>query len=300
MKYWNTFTGSFIEYAAYLYDEIRYPAWNNYFYWLIGISLFFFLAEWFYPWRKHQRKIRQDFWMDAFYMFFNFFIFSLIGYHAVSNVFVQGFNDFLASFGVRNNVAVEINTWPVWAQLLTLFVARDFIHWNVHRLLHRVPFLWEFHKVHHSVKEMGFAAHLRYHWMENVVYRTIEYIPLGMIGFGIGEFFLVHIVALSIGHFNHSNIKFRLGPLKYILNNPQMHTWHHAKDWPERYRHGVNFGISLSIWDFLFRTAFLASDAEKAELGIDQDDFPTSFWRQSLHGFKSKKASALPVEEEAG
>ncbi len=30
-----------------------------------------------------------------------------------------------------------------------------------HLLGHKVPILWEFHKVHHSVEQMGFAAHLR-------------------------------------------------------------------------------------------------------------------------------------------
>ncbi|PTB90563.1 hypothetical protein C9994_17185, partial [Marivirga lumbricoides] len=198
-------------------------------------------------WRKNQPRIRKDFWLDAFYMFFNFFLFSLVGYYAFSNVFVQLFNDFLAIFGITNLVAFEIQTWPVWAQLLTLFILRDFIHWNVHRLLHRVPWLWEFHKVHHSVEQMGFAAHLRFHWMETIVYRTIEYIPLAMIGFGIQEFLLVHLFALSIGHFNHSNIRVPLGPLKYLFNNPQMHIWHHAKHLPVK--HGVNYGISLSIWD---------------------------------------------------
>src|SRR5690349_20391831 len=137
MKYWNTFLNSFGDYPAYLYHEIRYPAWNNYFYWLIGISLFFFLLEWFFPWRKAQSRIRPDFWMDGFYMFFNLFLFSLIGYHAISNVFVIALNDLLASIGIHNVVAIQINTWPAWAQLLTLFVLRDFIHWNVHRLLHR-------------------------------------------------------------------------------------------------------------------------------------------------------------------
>jgi AraC-like DNA-binding protein len=62
--------------------------------------------------------------------------------------------------------------------MLLLFLVRDFVQWNVHRLLHRAPRLWEFHKVHHSVQQMGFAAHLRYHFMENIVYRTLEYIPL--------------------------------------------------------------------------------------------------------------------------
>ena len=76
---------------------------------------------------------------------------------------------------------------------------------------------------------MGFAAHLRYHWMENVVYRVLEYIPLAMIGYGITDFFIVHAFAIVIGHFNHSNLRLPLGPLKYVLNNPQMHIWHHAK-----------------------------------------------------------------------
>lgn len=290
MKYWDTFINSFRDYALYLYHEITSPSRNNYFYWLIGISLFFFLLEWFYPWRKDQPRIRQDFWQDGFYMFFNFFLFSLIGYNAVSNIFVLAFKDFLETFGIKNLVAIEISSWPDWTQLLTLFIVRDFIHWNVHQLLHKVPFLWEFHKVHHSVKQMGFAAHLRYHWMENVVYRMLEYIPLAMIGFGIQEFFLVHIIALSIGHFNHSNIRINLGWLKYILNNPQMHVWHHAKEWPEKYPYGVNFGISLSLWDFLFRTAHITKNPENVELGFDKDErFPKSFWKQTGYGFRRIK-----------
>ena len=92
----------------------------------------------------------------------------MIIYNAASNVAVQAFHDFLGLFGIKNLVALEVQSWPVWAHLLVGFVFRDFIQWWVHRLLHRVPFLWEFHKVHHSVKQLGFAAHLRYHWMETL------------------------------------------------------------------------------------------------------------------------------------
>mgnify|MGYP001273654428 CR=1 FL=1 len=49
-----------------------------------------------------------------------------------------------------------------------------------------------------------------------------------------------------IGHLNHSNISLDYGLLKYVLNNPKMHIWHHAKDLPNRYSSGVNFGISKS------------------------------------------------------
>lgn len=289
-RYLQTFIDSYTGYARYLYREITIPSWHNYFYWLIGISLFFFTFEWFFSWRKDQPKIRQDFWLDGFYMFFNFFLFSLIGYNAISSVFVQAFNELLASVGITNMVAIRIGSWPVWLQLLTLFVLRDFIQWNVHRLLHRVPFLWEFHKVHHSIKQMGFAAHLRYHWMENVVYRAIEYIPLGMIGFGIQDFFLVHIIGLGIGHFNHSNIIVPLGPLRYILNNPQMHTLHHAKTWPDPFMYGINFGISLSVWDYIFGTVFMTEDTKSIELGFPGDEtFPRSFKDQLIYGIKRKR-----------
>lgn len=287
---------SYRDYAGYLYSEITRPSWGNYFYWLIGISLFFFTLEWLRPWRKSQSPLKKDFWLDVFYMFFNFFLFSLIGFYAVSNVFVAAFNGFLSNvLGVRNLVAIQVGMLPPWTQLLILFVLRDFIHWNVHRLLHRVPFLWQFHKVHHSAKELGFATHLRFHWMENVVYRTIEYIPLGMIGFGIQDFFFVHLVAISIGHFNHSNIRVPLGPLKYIFNNPQMHRWHHAKNFPPRYPYGINFGISLSVWDYLFGTAVIPHDGASVELGYPgEEEMPDNFAGQSLFPLSRKKKPAKP------
>ncbi|MEK6476496.1 sterol desaturase family protein [Catalinimonas sp. 4WD22] len=293
-KYFEIFVNGFTGYWKYLIHEITHPAWNNYFWWLIGVSLFFFALEIIIPWRKKQPVFRKDFWQDAFYMFFNFFLFSLIGYNAVSDVFVQLFNDFLALFGVTNLIALEINSWPVWGQLLTLFILRDFIHFNVHRLLHTVPWLWEVHKVHHSVQQMGFAAHLRYHFMETVVYRFLEYLPLAMIGFGITDFFVVHIFALAIGHLNHSNINFDFGPLKYILNNPKMHIWHHAKELPESHKHGVNFGITLSIWDYIFRTDYIPHDGRDIPLGFEGiEEFPDDFIEQQMGPFRKHHKQTL-------
>lgn len=302
-KYLDIFIQGYKGYANYLWNEVTTPHLGNYFYWLIGVSLFFFLLEVARPWRKDQPRFRQDFWLDFFYMFFNFFLFSLIIYNAASDVVVNLFNDFLGLFGIQNLVAIEIDGWAVWAQLLTLFVFRDFIQWNTHRLLHRVPFLWEFHKVHHSVRQMGFAAHLRYHWMENVVYKVLEYIPLAMIGFGIDDFFVVYIFTLAVGHFNHSNFTIKLGPLKYILNNPQMHIWHHAKAMPENHQYGVNFGLTLSIWDYLFKTDYIPYDGQDIELGFDGvETFPQTFIGQSMHGLPFNKpdnqgnAPELPAE----
>ena len=285
--YWQTFLDGYRDYGRYLWGELTHAYPKNFVLWLIGVSLFLFLLELLNPWREDQPKFRKDFWLDAFYMFFNFFLFSLIIYNAASDVVVDLFNGFLSTFGIRNLVAVEIGGWPVWIQLVTLFLIRDFVQWNTHRLLHRLPFLWQFHKVHHSVRQMGFAAHLRYHWMENVVYRTLEYLPLAMIGFGIDDFFIVHIFTLAVGHFNHSNLWVPLGPLKYIFNNPQMHIWHHAKELPAGRAYGMNFGLTLSLWDYLFGTACIPADGRDVELGFQGDEsFPSGFVSQNLYGFR--------------
>ncbi len=283
--YWQIFIHGYTDYARYLWEELTVPHPRNYVLWLVGVSLVFFALELLRPWRKDQPRFRRDFWLDAFYMFFNFFLFSLIIYNAASDVVVQLFNDFLALFGITNLVALEVGSWPTWGQLLALFLVRDFVQWNVHRLLHRVPFLWEFHKVHHSVKQMGFAAHLRYHWMENVVYRSIEYLPLAMIGFGIDDFFIVYVFTLVVGHFNHSNFRLPLGPLKYLFNNPQMHIWHHAKALPAASPYGVNYGLTLSLWDYLFGSAYIPHSGRDIELGFPGDEeFPESFLGQITYG----------------
>jgi len=281
MYYIDLIINSYKDYWNYLTSEVLNPSWHNYFYWLIGLSIFAWVAEIIFPWRKDQARIRQDFWLDGFYMFFNYFLFSLIAYNAISNVFVDLFNNTLGAVGINNLVAIEIASWPAWLQLFTLFIVADFIHWNVHRTLHRVPWMWEFHKVHHSVKEMGFAAHLRFHWMENIFYKSAQYIPLAMIGFGLTDFFIVHIIATAIGHLNHSNINLTYGPLKYVLNNPAMHIWHHVKELPEGHPNGINYGISLSLWDYIFGTAVIPSSGRDIELGFPGDDgFPETLGKQ--------------------
>ena len=286
-KYLKIIQDSFTGYFNYLIDEITNPGWTNYFYWLLGLSLLVFAFEIIIPWRKKQPIFRKGFWLDAFYMIFNFFLFSLIGYNALSNVGVELFNDFLGLFGIDNLVAIEVQDFPVWAQLLIMFVIADFIQWNVHRMLHRVPWLWKFHQVHHSVKEMGFAAQFRFHFVETLVYKSAQYIPLAMIGFGIEQFFVVHMFSVFIGHLNHANLDWSYGPLGYVLNNPRMHIWHHAKALPPEHKYGMNFGLSLSIWDYLFGTAYIPKSGKNIEIGFEGDErFPHDFTGQLTYPFK--------------
>ncbi|MFN4763355.1 sterol desaturase family protein [Gillisia sp. Q332] len=300
-KYLNIILESFTGYFNYLVQEISNPSWNNYFYWLIAVSLLVWFVEILIPWRTNQKIFRKGFWLDSFYILFNFFLFSLIGFNAISNVGVELFNDFLGLFGIENIVAFKVQTWPAWSQLLVMFFIADFIQWNIHRQLHRQPWLWEFHKVHHSVKEMGFAAQFRFHFMETIVYKTVQYIPLAMIGFGIQEFFVVHMFSVFVGHLNHANVGWNYGAFGYIFNNPKMHIWHHSKELPKEHPYGMNYGLSLSIWDYLFGTAYVPSDGKNIELGFHGDeDFPEDFKNQLIFPFRKKaKASQQEISKQA-
>ncbi len=270
-------------YADYLYRDITEPSFRSYFYLLLGVSAVVYCLELLRPWRRAQRRVRRDFWLDAFYMFFNFFLFSLLGYNALSDVAVLAFQDLLQSTGGALP-EVSVAGLPTALQLLLLFVLRDFIHYWVHRLLHAVPVLWRLHQVHHSVQEMGFAAHLRFHPLETVVYRSLEYLPLAVVGFGIDDFMIVHVTALSIGHLNHANLRLPLGPLRYVFNSPQMHIWHHARAIPK----AANFGISLSVWDWLFGTVYWPREGRDEALGFDRvDEYPRGFVGQLLAPFRA-------------
>ena len=87
----------------------------------------------------------------------------------------------------------------------------------------------------------------------------------------------VAILATLIGHFNHSNLNLTWGPLRYVLNSPRMHIWHHDAEPPPDRPHGMNFGISLSAWDWIFDTAYwpdpdAAPSQQPRRLGFDGDD----------------------------
>ncbi len=291
-KYFTLFKDSYYGYFNYLWNEITHFHWENYFYGLILVSLLVWGLELLFPWRKDQKVFRKDFWLDTFYMFFNFFLLNLIVLIFLSNATAEIFNDILGLVGLKLSdfQIVDLNAFPFGFGLLIFFLVTDFVQWNTHRLLHRVPFLWNFHKVHHSVTEMGFAAHLRYHWMEPVVYKSILYIPLAIIGgFNVEAVAIVHFSSLTIGHLNHANLGWDYGILKYIFNNPKMHIWHHVKDLPKEAKHGINYGISLSIWDYIFRTDYVPYDGRDIELGFDGDDeFPKNFANQIIYPIKSK------------
>jgi sterol desaturase/sphingolipid hydroxylase (fatty acid hydroxylase superfamily) len=106
-------------------------------------------------------------------------------------------------------------------------------------------------------------------------------------GFQPEQAFVVHFIAISIGHLNHSNIKLDYGPFKYLFNNPVMHLYHHAKELPSGFEVGANFAISLSMWDYIFKTNYVPTPNKNIALGFKGDQqIPTGFFAQLFYGFK--------------
>ena len=273
--------------ASWVWRNITFevPWSENYFWGLTLLSLMVWGVELLFPWRKEQSKFRKGFWIDAFYMYFNFFIFSIIisGIYTVLNDSLKRINIDVTSLSV-----IHISSWPLALQLLLFLVVLDFLQWLTHLTLHRVNFLWRFHQIHHSIKEMGFAGHLRYHWMENIFYKPMKTLGVMVLGgFEPQQAFIVHFFTITIGHINHANIKISYGPLKYLLNNPVMHLYHHAYHLPKKHRYGANFGLTFSVWDYLWGTAYVPEDSGKIKIGyVNDDKMPNSFVKQLTYGFK--------------
>lgn len=288
-SYGQIFIDSSMGYLNYIIDQITFqstPWYENYFWFLVVLSLLVWILEILFPWRKNQSIFRKDFWLDFFFMFFNFYIFNLVIFIAFSKFFTKLIYD-ISGTDITGVSVFDMSGLGWGWQMLIFFLATDFIQWFTHVLLHRYEFLWRFHKVHHSVEQMGFAAHLRYHWMETVFYTPMKFIAVMFIGgFAPEQAFIIYFFTIAVGHLNHANLGWSYGPLKYIFNNPKMHIWHHAKDLPNERRYGVNFGITLSVWDYLFGKNYIPSSGRDIPLGFSgMEKFPKRFWGLITSGF---------------
>lgn len=292
MEIWEVAIKAYEGYWKYLWGAITHPLrFPNGFYFLILLSLLTWGLELLLPWRRQQHPIRKGFWLDAFYMFFNYFIFNLLVFVALTKTTGLLFGKMVSYLGLPSDHLIDLSWMTHAVQYLLYFLIYDFVQWGVHNLLHRNRFLWEFHKVHHSVEEMGFAAHLRYHFMEAVVYQVFKFTLIAyLFNFRLTDAFYIYFFATAIGHLNHANLGWSYGPLRYILNNPKMHIWHHAKDLPESHPKGMNFGITLSVWDYLFGTAYIPEEGRDIPLGFEGiESYPQGFIGQLIRPFKKNK-----------
>lgn len=215
---------------------------RGYFFWLLVVSALCLLLERVWPWPKNQKVLRRQFAQDLFWLFFNGHYAGILVAHAAAFLFAW------AMPAVEQARSLNVlSAQPLWLQFLAFLLLKDFLEWGIHNLLHRVPWLWEFHKLHHSIEELDWIGNFRFHWMEIVVYQGLTYFPLVILGVDWRVLLAIAVVVTLIGHLNHSNLNISWGPLRYVLNSPRMHVWHHDYTWPADRPYGVNFGIAFSL-----------------------------------------------------
>ncbi len=152
-----------------------------------------------------------------------------------------------------NGLLVAID-WPLWIEAPLAFLAMDLFRYAEHRLFHRVPWLWCFHRVHHSDSEFDTTTALRHHPLEVIVSTILQSGFLLLIGPDplavIAYFSAARLCAL----FNHGNVAIASGIdrlVRLVLVTPDMHRIHHSARQPET---DSNFGNVFTWWDSWFGT----------------------------------------------
>ena len=261
------------------------PVYLEYYFWLVAASLLCFVLERLRPWRKRQAILRKGFWQDVFWLVFNGHYLGLL-FAILAGKLVSYLNGFLYNIGwpVPEDLAL-LGSAPLWAQFIVFFILKDFVEWNIHRLMHNVPLFWEFHKLHHSIEELDWIGNFRFHWGEIIIYKTLSYLPLVILGIDGTVLLIIAVLWTVMLDLNHSNIRFSWGPLKYVFNSSAMHVWHH--DYELHGNGGQNFGQVLSVWDWLFKTAYWPqNDEQPPRLGFKgMERYPKSIVRRLLYPF---------------
>jgi len=152
-------------------------------------------------------------------------------------------------------VSPRLQAWvaaqPLLLQFALALVIADLFQYGVHRAFHRVPWLWRFHAIHHSSREMDWLAGSRLHLVDVIVTRAITFMPLFVLGFAPRALmaYLVFVAFQAVAL--HANLRFRFGWLRWLFATPAFHHWHHAVAPVDK-----NFAIHLPLIDRLFGTAF--------------------------------------------
>jgi sterol desaturase/sphingolipid hydroxylase (fatty acid hydroxylase superfamily) len=175
--------------------------------------------------------------------------------------------------------------WPAWT-ILTLatvlqLLAYELAYWSAHYGFHKVPALWEFHKVHHSAEVMTTLTELRQHPVEIIVFMNWIGLATGIVfgfmtyafGPGVRPFTLLNgniltmAFLLTYGHLRHSNMWIAFtGIAGRILQSPAHHQLHHSTN-PTHF--DKNLGFALAFWDWAFGTLVIpAKTREPIVFGV--------------------------------
>ncbi len=224
--------------------------------------------------------------MDVFYFYFNIFIFgivfgwALLSYEVLSHAVAGGLT---ALFGARPPSALPV---LVSRSIITvmLFLAYELGYWLNHYLSHRVPFLWEFHKVHHTATVLTPLTNFRVHPVYMCIFLNILALFTGLAN-GVGDYLLgqtTHQYGLSENniilvffiylyvHLQHTQLWISFtGWLGHLLMSPAHHQIHHSRD-PAHFN--KNLGSCLAVWDWMFGTLYIpAAERERLDFGVEPD-----------------------------
>lgn len=163
-------------------------------------------------------------------------------------------------------------------KIVLTFILSDFLLYWYHRASHLFPILWRAHRWHHSAQSLYWFSGLRSSMIENVLYAIIQ-VFAGTLIFKLNmtEMTVVFTFGIFCQYWSHSNVRTpKWLPLHYVFVTPEFHHPHHSLgDISKR-----NYGSMLSIWDWMFKTAYPKAVYEKEHVyGLTK---PKSTWRMII------------------
>ena len=226
------------------------------------------------PYDEGSRLFRRGMWTD------------LWGYTVVQSLLmgwlIGELIRWVDSLGGLSRLAL-VSAWSLPVQVAFFVVTHDlYIYW-FHRLQHSHPLLWRLHEAHHSNTSIDWLASMRSHSLEILINQTVEYAPIILLGAAPEVAVLKGAISAIWGLWIHANVDVKTGWLQVVINGPEAHRWHHAKD---REAYGSNFATKLAFWDRLFGTAFLPRGRRPSGYGLDDPTFPPGYFRQQLWAFR--------------
>lgn len=175
-----------------------------------------------------------------------------------------------------------LSTLPLWVQGAFYLLVSDLLLYWIHRIFHRSSFMWPFHAIHHSAKEVDWTTAVRFHPV-NVMLQQSAVMGL-MISLGVRPEVIAVVAPFDacIAVWQHSNMKWDLGPLKYIIATPVFHRWHHTM--PDE-GGDMNFAPTFAFWDYMFGTFYMPDGKLPEHFGTDDPELSEGYLHQLAYPF---------------
>lgn len=188
-----------------------------------------------------------------------------------------GVADWATSNGVGLLPALGLNAV---ASALLACVLLDAWLYGWHRANHAVPFLWRFHRMHHSDDRMDATTATRFHPGELTISAVLRLGLIPLLGVSAWHLIVYDTLLLGVILFHHADISLGRADrwLRWLIVTPNMHKVHHSRLVPET---NSNFASVLSVWDRLARSFRMRDDPAAIAFGLDE--FADPYW-QTLPG----------------